>query len=367
MRSMFICYLLKINRGSEWLLGENTYNQLEMGDCIFTARHQLDAKFCDGSIGKVRYKRKFGRIAVIGIFGGRSEPATPMQFRLDYLVWVVLVYFRLGKRVSLSRIQHINFAQVLTPIPKRFRTSPDFIFGPVGGQGPWYKVQFLPLIHRIHNFLIYEIFYSLVKSRLRQMQAIFVHPILAHRFGSNSVRPAIMLESSISKHFIKRRRVIHVSRHVYFKLPHVHRAIFIKLANRHPDIEFLLVGAGWGKYTAGNNLKFFDAMPRTEIINLFEESQFHINLSLEIAGIVNLEAAQKKCITIGAKDSGSEYMLELSGDYLIDMYDRQMTIEKIVDIISNRIERYDKSEADRQFNYAQRYTYISQPSILSDC
>lgn len=361
---IFVCYLLKINKGSEWLLGENKFRALGRSSYIVTANHQLGDDFRDGSIGPFSYKRKNGRIAVVGMYGGKSEPKTPMGFRLDYLIWSLKVYALLRKRAARTKIRHNNFAQVLTPIPKPVYESPNFLFGPVGGQGPWYKVQFLPFRYKVINYLIFRGIYSAIADRIRRMNVIFVHPILAERFGCSQIQPAIQLRREV---FIERKkapRVIHVSRRVYFKLPDLHRRLFEDLSDLHPELDFTVIGSGWGEFHSRNNLRFCDSLTRDEIMLLFSESRFHVNLSLELAGIVNLEAALNKCITIGATKSGAEYLLGLKGDYLVDLYDPAISMDDIVSQVSKIIRLYDETEAERQFIQAQQHTFISSIDIV---
>jgi len=355
--TIFVCYLFKINKGSEWLLGENTFWGLEKDSYIVTARHQLEGDVADGAIGSFKYKRKDGRIAVVGMFGAGAEPKTPMGFRVDYLFWSLRVYALLKKRALRRNIRHINFAQVLTPIPKNLCASKNFMFGPVGGQGPWYKVSFLPFKNRVINFLIFKCIYGAIANRISKMNVTFVHPILAQRFKSELVQPAIQLKREEFIESKKKPQVIHVSRRVYFKLPDLHRIIFENLAAMHPEYDFIIVGAGWGALPSYRNLCFLDSLPRNEIMALFAESSFHINLSLELAGIVNLEAAVNKCITIGSKMSGAEYLLGLSGDYVIDIYNPRISVNTIVEQLSKTIQVYDNVEADRQYKNAQQHTF----------
>lgn len=360
MYSIVVCYLLKLNKGSEWLLGENAFLTLDKKSYIITSKHQLSDDFYDGRIGQFSYKRKNGKIAVIGIFGNKSEPTTPMGFRFDYFIWSLKVYALIGKRTIQRKISHINFAQVATPLPKSIKNSKRFQFGPVGGQGPWYKVQFLPLKYRLINYVIYTWVYRLVQSRIKSLNVIFVHPILAERFGFGNIKPAIQIQDKSFTIKNKKPQIIHVSRRVYFKLPDLHKRLFLKLAYLHPELDFLVVGAGWGEEVASfSNLRFIDSLQRDEIIELFAESLFHINLSLELAGIVNLEAALNKCITIGSKNSGAEYLLGLTSSYVLDVYDSEITFHNIVEQISKLIVRYDKAEAGRQFEEAQKYTFIA--------
>jgi hypothetical protein len=240
-----VCYLLKLNKGSEWLLGENTYRTLVKGNYIITAKHQIEGDFCDGTIGQFNYKRKDGRIAVIGMFGRNSEPKTPMGFRFDYLIWSLRVYALLRKRAGRSRIHHINFAQILTYITKRVRESKGFVFGPVGGQGPWFKVKFLPFAYRLVNYLIFEWIYGAIVSRIRKMNVVFVHPILAKRFGGGRIQPAIKLMRELYVGHDKKNQVIHVSRRVYFKLPDLHRKLFEELSTLNPEFDFILFLSRW--------------------------------------------------------------------------------------------------------------------------
>ncbi len=361
--TIFVCYLLKINKGSEWLLGENTFRSLGKKSYIVTANHQLEGDFIDGIIGRFKYKRKDGRIAVVGICGWKNEPKTPMGFRFDYLFWTLKVYALLKKRVICKKIHHINFAQVLTPVPEMVYASTNFLFGPVGGQGPWYKVRFLPLINKLINYFIYEVIYAAISNRIRKMNVIFVHPVLAARFGSKRVKPAIQIKKEAFIAREKKPQVIHVSRRVYFKLPALHRKIFEDLSVLHPELEFLVVGSGWGVVPARHNLRFLDSLPRDEIMALFSESTFHINLSLELAGIVNLEAAVNKCITIGARMSGAEYLLGLKGHYLVNLYDPTISATDVVAHLSDVIRTYDSVEADRQFTRAQQYTFIASNDL----
>lgn|GEM_PF-5531404 len=360
IRSIFVCYLLKINKGSEWLLGENTFLALEKGSYIVTAKHQIVGDFRDGSIGQCNYKRKDGRIAVVGMFGRKTEPKNPMEFRFDYLIWSMKVYALLKKRALRRKICHINLAQVLTPIPKSVRTSQGFLFGPVGGQGPWYKVRFLPFMNKLINYVIFEWLYGAVANRISRMNVIFVHPILAERFGGGLSKPAIQLKRAAFVEVVKKLRVIHVSRRVYFKLPDLHRKIFEDLSVLHPEFEFIVVGAGWGEVPSRQNLRFLDSLPRDDIMVLFAESKFHVNLSLELAGIVNLEAALNKCITIGAAKSGAEYLLGLSGDYIVNLYDSAASVGDIVSHVSLVIGHYDDAEAERQFEKAQQHTFVTR-------
>lgn len=357
---IFVCYLLKINKGSEWLLGENAYWALKNGNYIITAKHQVQDGFRDGSIGPFNYKRKDGRIAVVGMFGGNAEPRSPMGFRLDYLIWSIRVYARLKKRAVRRKICHINFAQVLTPIPNLVRSSRGFRFGPVGGQGPWYKVRYLPLRYKAVNYIIFEWVYAAINNRIRKMNVLFVHPLLADRFGIGGVRPAIQLRYEGFAAKEKKPQVVHVSRRVYFKLPDLHRRLFEDLSSLHPQLDFIVVGAGWGGGQSRDNLRFIDALPREEIMTLFAESQYHLNLSLELAGIVNLEAALNKCITIGSTKSGAEYLLGLNRDYLVDLYDPTISIRNIVVHISKIIKHYNEQEAERQYEQARQYTFVAR-------
>ena len=359
INAIFVCYLLKINKGSEWLLGENTYRTLGNGSFIVTANHQIEGDFHDGTIGPFKYKRKNGRIAVVGMFGRQTEPKTPMGFRFDYLVWSLKVYALLGKRATRRKISHINFAQVMTPIPKLVRESKGFQFGPVGGQGPWYKVRFLPFKNKLINYIIFEWIYGIMEYRISRMNAIFVHPILSDRFGGGPIQPAIQLKHEVYGTQEKKPQVVHVSRRVYFKLPDLHKKLFENLSALHPELDFVVVGAGWGDVPSQKNLHFLDSLPRGEIIVLFAQSRFHVNLSLELAGIVNLEAALNKCITIGATNSGAEYLLKLSGDYLVDIYNPKVSSDDITIQLSKIIRHYDKSEAERQHEQAQRHTFIA--------
>jgi hypothetical protein len=359
IHSIFVCYLFKINKGSEWLLGENIYRILGRGSYMITANHQIQGDLCCGAIGHFKYMRKNGRISVIGMFGSEIEPTTPMSFRLDYLIWSLRVYSLLKKRIARRKVYHNNFAQVLTPIPKPVRESKNFSFGPVGGQGPWYKVRFLPFKNRVVNYIIFDLMYGAITSHIRRMNPIFVHPLLAERFKCGQIKPAIQLKREPFLPHKKRPRVLHVSRRVYFKLPDLHRQLFENLSIRHPELDFFVVGAGWGQTPSSRNLHFFDSLPRDEIMMLFAQSQFHINLSLELAGIVNLEAALNKCITIGSTNSGSEFLLGLRDKYVIDIYNPHISINGIINKISKTISYYDESEAERQYAEANKHTFIA--------
>ena len=343
--------------GSEWLLGENVFRSLQRNEYILVAKHQLQADFCDGKIGPFKYKRKDGRIAVVGIFGKNVEPTAPSGFRIDYLIWSLRIYALLIKRINRSKIRHINFAQVLTPIPKLVRSSPNFQFGPVGGQGPWYKVRFLPIKNRLTNFVIFKGIYGLLRSQIKQMNVVFAHPLLAERFESSNVSPAIKLPREQMAQVSKRRQVVHVSRRVYFKLPELHHRLFQALAARHPEVDFMIIGKGWGNITIQKNLHFKENLPRSEIMRIFAESQFHINLSLELAGIVNLEAALNRCITIGSKNSGATYLLDPNEKFLIDLYDPDISEARIFKQVSDAIAAFDEVEAERQFNNASYHTF----------
>lgn len=358
IKSILVCYLLKLNKGSEWLLGENALLNLQRGQYIVTAGHQLGEALWDGKIGSVRYKRRHGRICVVGIYGARTEPLRPIQFRIDYFIWCLRVYRLLIKRVSRVKVRHINFAQVLSPIPWDVIRSPNFTFGPVGGQGPWYKSKFLPKRYRIANFVLFKMVYSAFTKRMLSTRVVFVHPTLRERFKCGVVEPAVKLPHAPEPNFKKKRQVLHVSRNVYFKLPDLHRELFDRLSKLHPEVNFVIAGPGWGHYLGGRNLQFIDALSRGEILQLFSESAFHINLSLELAGIVNLEAAANGCVTVGSKNSGAEFLLKLRGNYVVDLYDPEITIEDIVQQIASVIHTYDEFEAYRQYEHGKLHAFV---------
>lgn len=367
-----ICYLLKFNRGSEWMLGENVFKTLDQNEIIFTPLHQIkEGQEPHGQIGSIAYFRKEGIISVIGIPSlFKTEPKSPMIFRIDYFFWITRVY-RIIIKKGLERIfiTHNNFAQILTPVPKKIRNSEKFVFGPIGGQGPYYRCKFLSFKYRLWNFFIFEVLYSILSRRIHKMNTICIHPILGKKFDITRILPAIALDQfEVGSKSIKKSQVIHVARHTYFKLPHLHREIFYRLAILNPDIDFKIIGSDWKYEQVLENFEIVGPIHRDLVMNVFDESSYHINLSLELAGFVNLEAASAKCITIGAKESGSHFLLDLDCDHYIDLYDKNITIEKIVEKLSKRICIYDNSVAQRQFSAASRFSIksLKNPSHFSD-
>ena len=289
----------------------------------------------------------------------KNEPKSAMGFRLDYFFWSFLIYRKMKKKINRTKIHHVNFAQILTPVPKKIAQSDNFTFGPVGGQGPWYRVRFMNLKNRILNFFLFKIIYKFFKIR-KIKNIIFVHPLLAKEFNASNVLPAIKVKKMGREKILysnKKKQVIHVARRVYFKLPELHEKIFSKLAYLNPDFDFLIIGSGWKKESNLKNFKFSDHIERSQVNKLFRESQFHINLSLELAGFVNLEAALNKCITVGAIHSGSEFLLKLKGKYLIDIYDKNQNVDQLVSHLSEIIQDYDIHEAESQFFSAKKYEY----------
>jgi hypothetical protein len=359
MRHIYVCYLFGFNRGSEWALGENILPKLEPLDYILCASHQLPRKSTK-VINGISYVRVNKKIKIIGLPAVLSSPNSPIQYRLDYLIWVIGTYRKLKRRINKNKIQHVNFAQILTPIPYQIRSSTNFTFGPVGGQGPWFRIKFMDPLHRILNFILFAMVYKLFRSRLPN-NTIFVHPTLANVFGREEVDPAIRIKKvednkSLIKLKNKKITVVHISRKVYFKLPNLHYKLFLDLAKANPDKEFMLIGRGWGRFKSSvQNLTILEHVSRTDVMDIFKHSHYHVNLSLELAGFVNLEAAQNMCITLGAKYTGADLLLSLHDDQVINLYDKEMTYNSILAIISSQIQKYDVGTALVQEKNASRF------------
>lgn len=359
MRHIYVCYLFDFNKGSEWALGENILPKLKPLDYILCSSQQLPRETTK-VINGISYVRVDKKIKIIGLPAVLSSPTSPMQYRFDYLIWVIRTYRKLKRRVSKNKIQHVNLAQILTPIPNCIRNSTNFCFGPVGGQGPWFRVKFMNRSHRIINFVLFEIVYKLFRNIIPH-NTIFVHPTLAHVFGKKKVDPAIRIkrvEDNKSRINLKNKKitVVHISRKVYFKLPNLHYKLFLDLANANPDKEFILIGRGWEKVKSNvKNLTILEHVTRTDVMNMFKHSHYHVNLSLELAGFVNLEAAQNMCITIGAKHTGSDFLLNLNDDQVIDLYEKEMTHTSIFETINGQIQTYDIETALIQDKNASRF------------
>ena len=69
---IYLCYLLKQDKGSEWLLGENTMNLLKSNEYIICAAHQLKHLKEINFINKIPVLRKNKKIVAVGIFGKKK-------------------------------------------------------------------------------------------------------------------------------------------------------------------------------------------------------------------------------------------------------------------------------------------------------
>ena len=325
----FVAYHFAFNKGSEWQLAENKYDAEERA-VFLIPRHQFDIlklhKRNINGINFIKYRTNLIICIEPTVLLNREPKIYNLQ-RLQYIFWLniiknVLTDARMDRKI---RVTHVNFAQILTSYGKRLNSNSKLKFMPLGGQGRWYKVKFLANHRRFVNFLLTEVVYR-IRSwyDLEVINKTVVHPVMQEFFGCKNVRPAISLPEAEFRYSIDvspeyRGKVLYCGRNVYFKLPELHFKLFKKLAVSNPNLEFLLIGRGWKPIAGPKNLRVLGGIGRNELLSIMEECSCGINLSLELAGFVNLEMASRMCPVICADSFGADYLLEPSQDFKIDL------------------------------------------------
>lgn len=366
-KDYFLAYHFAFNKGSEWQLAQNCYNETTYS-VFLVPRHQFDQ--LDLKKRKIN-KRRFIKhqtnliVCIEPIRLLAIEPKIYNLQRLQYIIWLivmrqVLVNSRLERKES---IVHVNFAQVLTSYGRRLNSHPKFKFKPLGGQGKWYKVKYLATHRRLVNFFLTEVVYKIRCWYDRDIsRRTVVHPTLQQFFNSQTVLPAIRLSKAdlvvprdSDSH--GRRTVICCGRNVYFKLPELHFKLFDKLAHTNPNLEFLIIGPGWQRKTVSHNFRTFDKISRDELLHQMEHSLCGVNLSLELAGFVNLEMASRMCPIICASSYGADFLLKPTEDFTIDIQKNKFAeIYSHIDELLKSEQSKFLIEAQKQFINSQRWS-----------
>ena len=238
-----------------------------------------------------------------------------------YSLWQFGAFILARKLVLRERfdlVQHFVFVNTWQPTYMAFLGIP-FVFGPIGENAPIpYEIakhygkrvvlrervnafvkrvskNYTPLMRAIYNRAVRVIAISeAVKSSMRpQVQKkCLVQPAI----GALETKVNLPKESNPNQALLK---VLYVGRYIYRKGPDIALKAFLQFAERHPDVQFVMIGGGGMSYLLEELLsvsrhsavvKILGWLDRKEVKNYMQNCDIFLFPTFEAAGAVVLEA-----------------------------------------------------------------------------